>query len=57
MPNKCSVVGCNGNYASGPKVSVFKFPKEEELLKKWINAIPRENFTVTKNSRVSAFLL
>ena len=33
MPNCCCVTGCNGNYKSGPKVSLFCFPKDEELKK------------------------
>ena len=52
MPQTCSVPNCKGNYKKGPKVNVFKFPKDE-LAKKWLAAIKREGFTPTKNSRVS----
>ncbi|ELT87386.1 hypothetical protein CAPTEDRAFT_227277 [Capitella teleta] len=53
MPHKCSVPGCNGNYANGPKVAVFKFPlNDEERLARWLNGIKRDNFVPTKNSRV-----
>ena len=54
MPNTCSVPNCKGNYKTGPKVSVYKFPTDEERRRKWIENIKREDsFTVTKNSRVS----
>ncbi|ELU08037.1 hypothetical protein CAPTEDRAFT_219636 [Capitella teleta] len=53
MPHKCSVPGCKGNYANGPKVAVFKFPlNDEERLVRWLNGIKRDNFVPTKNSRV-----
>lgn len=53
MPHKCSVPGCNGNYANGPKVAVFGFPlNNKEELAKWLNGIKRENFTPTKSSKV-----
>ncbi|CAL1286397.1 unnamed protein product, partial [Larinioides sclopetarius] len=43
---------CRGNYDNGPKVSVFSLPKNEELKKKWLHAIPRENMPSTKNFKV-----
>uniref|UniRef100_A0A2L2Y813 Transposable element P transposase n=1 Tax=Parasteatoda tepidariorum TaxID=114398 RepID=A0A2L2Y813_PARTP len=52
MVFKCCVPNCRGNYkVDGTKVSVFGFPKDEELRKKWLAAIPRD-FEVTKNSKV-----
>ncbi|XP_046396786.1 THAP domain-containing protein 5-like [Ischnura elegans] len=36
----------------GEKVSVFRFPEDDELKKKWIRRIPRENFIPTAYSRV-----
>lgn len=53
MPNTCSVPNCKGNYRSGVKVPVFSFPKNEELRRKWVIAIRRNDFTPTKNARVS----
>jgi hypothetical protein len=53
MVNKCCVPHCRGNYAGGEKVSVFRFPEDKELKKKWIRSIPRENFIPTAYSRVS----
>ncbi|XP_042913127.2 uncharacterized protein [Parasteatoda tepidariorum] len=52
MPNTCCVTKCNGNYNSQNKVHIFSFPKNEELLKKWVKAIPRTNLIVTKNTKV-----
>lgn len=54
MPSRCCVTGCKGNYDStNEKVSVFKFPSNEELSEKWMKAIPRKDFKATKSSRVS----
>ncbi|CAL1265336.1 unnamed protein product [Larinioides sclopetarius] len=52
MVFKCSVPFCRGNYDNGPKVSVVSLPKNEELKKKWLHAIPRENMPSTKNFKV-----
>nr|XP_042912672.1 THAP domain-containing protein 2-like [Parasteatoda tepidariorum] len=52
MPNTCCVTKCNGNYNLQNKVHIFNFPKNEELLKKWVKAIPRTNLIVTKNTKV-----
>lgn len=35
------------------KVHVFKFPKDQTLRDAWIRAVPREDLSVTENSRVS----
>lgn len=53
MPNKCCVPHCRGNYDSTCKVRVFRFPQDEEQRRKWVRAIPRENFSPTQYSRVS----
>lgn len=53
MPFMCCVPRCKGNYADGPKVSVFSFPTDEPTKRKWINAIKREDFIPTKASKVS----
>ncbi|XP_035206806.1 THAP domain-containing protein 2-like [Stegodyphus dumicola] len=52
MPARCCVLGCKGNYKGQPKVSIFRFPRDPHLRKKWIMAIHRENFQPTKASRV-----
>lgn len=53
MVNKCCVPGCAGNYTKDQKVHIFKFPKDDDLRKKWLHAIHREDFTVSKHSVVS----
>ncbi|GBO03937.1 hypothetical protein AVEN_104787-1 [Araneus ventricosus] len=50
MPNTCCVTNCRGNYDAGNKVAVFSFPKVQKL--KWIQAIPRRDLVVTKNTTV-----
>ncbi|GBM33030.1 hypothetical protein AVEN_263517-1 [Araneus ventricosus] len=52
MPNACCVTNCRGNYDAENKVAVFSFPKVEELKLKWIQAIPRRDLVVTKNTKV-----
>ncbi|CAL1277999.1 unnamed protein product [Larinioides sclopetarius] len=52
MVYKCAVFGCKENYASGEKVSIFKFPKDPKLSKIWETRIMRTNFKPTINSRV-----
>jgi hypothetical protein len=38
MPYKCSIKDCRSNFDStAEKVTVFGFPKEEEILTKWLN--------------------
>ena len=39
MVNSCVAFGCSNNYKTG--VSVFKFPKDAELRKKWIQQVKR----------------
>ncbi|XP_076281087.1 THAP domain-containing protein 1 A-like [Lasioglossum baleicum] len=56
MPRRCCVPNCKGNYDTTLKgnnyISVFKFPKDEQLRKKWMAAIPHKNWTLTKYSAV-----
>ncbi|XP_035229796.1 THAP domain-containing protein 2-like [Stegodyphus dumicola] len=52
MPSHCIVPGCKGNYDNGPRVRVYSFPSNEILKKKWLKAIPRSNFKLTKASKV-----
>ncbi|XP_035207555.1 THAP domain-containing protein 2-like [Stegodyphus dumicola] len=52
MPARCCVPGCKENYKGQPKVSIFRFPRDPDLRKKWIMAIHRKNFQPTKASRV-----
>lgn len=52
MPFCCCVPNCRGNYRDGPKVSTFSFPKNEDMLKKWLKAISRKDFVPTSASKV-----
>jgi hypothetical protein len=53
MVYKCCVPCCRGNYTSGgPKVRCFSFPKDEELRRKWLSAIHRENFIPSDHTKV-----
>jgi hypothetical protein len=56
MPRLCCVPLCKSNYKSTLKQedlqTTFSFPNENQLRKKWLRAINRENFVVTKNSVV-----
>lgn len=55
---KCAVPNCRGNYKkNGIKVSMFSFPTDEAVRQKWLMSIHRKDFEVTKNSRVSFFLI
>ena len=48
MVNKCCVPGCTSNYKSMKKgaafksVTVFTFPKNEQIKNEWIRKIPRD---------------
>ena len=56
MVNTCCVPGCKSGYRSASsdndKAALFRFPKDEELFKKWIKAIPRKDWIPTKASHV-----
>ena len=56
MVNTCCVPGCKSGYRSvssdDTKPALFRFPKDEELLKKWIRAIPRKDWKPTNASRI-----
>ncbi|GBM23711.1 hypothetical protein AVEN_257626-1 [Araneus ventricosus] len=52
MPYRCCAVNCKGNYKNGPKVPVFSFPKNENLRRRWLQALNRKDFVITANSRV-----
>lgn len=53
MPYKCSVKGCRSNYDStNEKVSVFQFPTDENLRKKWLEMVQLNSEVLTNSSRV-----
>ncbi|KAH7981415.1 hypothetical protein HPB49_023972 [Dermacentor silvarum] len=43
MPNNCCGPRCRGNYTAKCKTHVFRYPRDKELLKKWIRAVPRQD--------------
>ena len=59
MVNVCCVPGCKTGYKctktshqSSEAIPIFKFPVDPILKKKWIYAIPRQDWTVSPNHRV-----
>ena len=54
MVNKCCVPKCKSNYktsiAKEGLIKCFRFPKEDNLRRSWLLAIPRENLTITKHT-------
>ncbi|XP_049774363.1 uncharacterized protein LOC126162092 [Schistocerca cancellata] len=50
MPRRCCMPNCRGNYDNGPKVSVFYFPSDENLRRKWLSAVHRQDWTPSKHS-------
>lgn len=58
MVYKCSVFGCENNYKPRkgqplrPKVTLFRFPSDEEERNVWIKSLPNNNFEWTNSKRV-----
>ncbi|XP_046987114.1 uncharacterized protein LOC124575171 [Schistocerca americana] len=50
MPRRCCMPNCRGNYDNGPKVSVFYFPSDDNLRRKWLSAVHRQDWTPSKHS-------
>ena len=57
----CCVPGCKTGYKctktshqSSEAIPLFKFPMSPILKKKWINAIPRQDWTVSPNHQACA---
>jgi hypothetical protein len=54
MPRRGVVPVCKANYDSSlkntPTVTTFRFPQDELLSNKWLEAIPRKQSTNTKTS-------
>lgn len=49
MVNKCSVFGCDTNHKPNSKGAVFGLPKEEDLKRRWIVFLHRNNISNLKN--------
>lgn len=60
MTKECCIPICNSNYGSSLKesgakyISMFSFPKSEEAKRKWLRAIPRDNWSPSQYSTVCA---
>ena len=54
MPNKCSVTGCYTNFRDGPKKSVFKFPADPVLSRKWLKFLNRVDYEISEHSVICA---
>ena len=58
MPYSCCVPGCHAGYNSSNEsqaeknASMFRFPKNEELKRKWLSAIPRTDWIAKESHRV-----
>ena len=53
MVNSCVAPGCAAGYKKTVEnVSLFKFPNDEALKKKWIARVPRIKWTPSNNSRL-----
>ena len=51
MGRKCSVYGCSSGYNSedpAKKVSIYKFPGDEEECRQWVTCLPNKIQSVTK---------
>ena len=56
---KCCVPNCRSGYAENKevglelqKISIFPFPQDVEMRRKWVRAIPRDNWNPVMNSGV-----
>ncbi|GFU93627.1 THAP-type domain-containing protein [Trichonephila clavipes] len=52
MVYTCVVPNCNSNYKETGTVQMFGFLKEDSLRKKWIQAISRKDFALSKYLKV-----
>ena len=50
MVNSCSAYGCSNRSAKGGPQSFHRFPKNQELRRKWIVAAKREKFEPSEYS-------
>jgi len=55
MPFKCCVFGCKTNYltdTTNVKYILYSFPKDQEKLERWINAMPNKFSRITTNMKI-----
>ena len=46
---KICIVGCRSNYTAEEANTVFSFPKDEDIRKRWIQFVNRENWLPTSS--------
>ena len=52
MVYKCSIVGCHSNYTAEEANTVFSFPKDEDIRKRWIKFVNRKDWLPTSSSYI-----
>ncbi|KAE9529990.1 hypothetical protein AGLY_011452 [Aphis glycines] len=52
MPYKCCACGCNNRDGLAKNIKLFRFLDDDCRKKEWLELVQRENFTVTKSSRL-----
>lgn len=50
MVNKCVVANCNSGFRYGPRKPSFLFPQNEDLRKRWIYFVNRQDWSPSKHS-------
>ena len=46
MPNVCNIPNCKGNYKSTGPCKIFRLPKDNHEMKKWLNVLPLKSAEV-----------
>ncbi|XP_044751591.1 uncharacterized protein LOC123311602 [Coccinella septempunctata] len=52
MPKSCSAKGCTVRFIKGANLKFHKYPKNEDLRKKWVEAVNRENFQPSEAAKL-----
>ena len=52
MVYKCCIVGCRSNYIAKEANTVFYFPKDEDIRKRWIKFVNRKDWLPTSLSYI-----
>ena len=51
MGFKCCVAGCKSGYTGGTRATMFRFPNDDDLRRKWLRCIHRDH-QITASTRV-----
>ena len=52
MVYKCCVVNCRSNYSGQEPTTVFSFPKDEDIRKRWVKFVNRKDWQPTSSSYI-----